>query len=140
MGEREMLQTYKTKPTKELTSAYDIDDAYTLIKKMYDVKGLDPQIEHEKDTNVYEIVGVRKKGEKVQYEDELGDATASTEAVKGNQESVTVVPQAATDLLYDSDPFYNKQQSTRTGKWDYTKYTPELERMFAPSYALSAWY
>jgi len=140
MGEREMLQTYKTKPTKELTSAYDIDDAYTLIKKMYDVKGLDPQIEHEKDTNVYEIVGVRKKGEKVQYEDELGDATASTEAVKGNQESVTVVPQAATDLLYDSDPFYNKQQSTRTGKWDYTKYTPELERMFAPTYPLSQWY
>ena len=140
--ERQVLQTYQPKPTKDLASSYDIDDAYTLIKNMYDVKGLEPQIEHNKETDIYEIVGVRKKGEKVQYEDELGDASASAsnEAVRENQESVTVVPQAATDLLYDSDPFYNKQQPTRIGKWDYTKYTPELERQFAPTYPLSQWY
>jgi len=140
INERQELQTYQPKATKDLTPSYDIDDAYTMIKKMYDAKGLEPQIEHKKDTNIYEIVGVRKKGENVQYEDELGDARVSSEPVRDNQESVTVVPQAAKDLLYDSDPFYNKQQSTRTGKWDYTKYTPELERMFAPTYALSQWY
>uniref|UniRef100_A0A6C0D6G3 Uncharacterized protein n=1 Tax=viral metagenome TaxID=1070528 RepID=A0A6C0D6G3_9ZZZZ len=139
-SERKNLQQYKAKGTKDLKTTYDIDDAYSIIKKMYDAKGLDPQIEHKKDTNIYEIIGVRKKGEKVLYEDELGDASASNEAVRENQESVTVVPQAATDLLYDSDPFYNKQQSTRTGKWDYTKYTPELERQFAPTYPLSQWY
>ena len=140
MNERQDLQTYQPKATKDLTPSYDIDDAYTMIKKMYDAKGLDPQIEHKKDTNIYEIIGVRKKGEEVQYEDELGDARVSSEPVRDNQESVTVVPQAAKDLLYDSDPFYNKQESTRTGKWDYTKYTPELERMFAPTYPLSQWY
>jgi hypothetical protein len=140
MNERQELQTYQPKATKDLTSSYDIDDAYTIIKKMYDAKGLDPQIEHKKDTNIYEIVGVRKKGEKVQYEDELGDARVSSEPVRDNQESVTVVPQAAKDLLYDSDPFYNKQQSTRTGKWDYNKWTEGLERSFAPTYPLSQWY
>jgi hypothetical protein len=140
MNERQELQTYQPKATKDLTPSYDIDDAYTMIKKMYDAKGLDPQIEHKKDTNIYEIVGVRKKGEKVQYEDELGDARVSSEPVRDNQESVTVVPQAAKDLLYDSDPFYNKQQSTRTGKWDYNKWTEGLERSFAPTYPLSQWY
>jgi hypothetical protein len=140
--ERQVLQTYQPKPTKDLTSSYDIDDAYSLIKKMYDAKGLEPQIEHEKDTNIYEIISVRKKGEKVLYEDELGDAyaSASSEAVRANQESVTVVPQAATDLLNDSDPFYNTKQPTRMGKWDYTKWTEGLERSFAPSYPLSQWY
>jgi len=140
INERQELQTYQPKATKDLTPSYDIDDAYTMIKKMYDAKGLDPQIEHKKDTNIYEIVGVRKKGEKVQYEDELGDARVSSEPVRDNQESVTVVPQAAKDLLYDSDPFYNKQQSTRTGKWDYNKWTEGLERSFAPTYPLSQWY
>jgi len=140
MNERQELQTYQPKATKDLTPSYDIDDAYTMIKKMYDAKGLEPQIEHKKDTNIYEIVGVRKKGENVQYEDELGDARVSSEPVRDNQESVTVVPQAAKDLLYDSDPFYNKQQSTRTGKWDYNKWTEGLERSFAPTYPLSQWY
>lgn len=140
MNERQDLQTYQPKATKDLTPSYDIDDAYTMIKKMYDAKGLDPQIEHKKDTNIYEIVGVRKKGEKVQYEDELGDARVSSEPVRDNQESVAVVPQAAKDLLYDSDPFYNKQESTRTGKWDYNKWTEGLERSFAPTYPLSQWY
>jgi hypothetical protein len=142
ISERQDLQTYKPKETKDLKTTYDIDDAYSIIKKIYDAKGLEAQVEHRKDTNIYEIVGVRKKGEKVLYEDELGDASASasTEAVSENQESVTVVPQAATDMLYDSDPFYNKQNPTRMGKWDYTKYTPELERMFAPTYPLSQWY
>lgn len=138
--ERKNLQQYQPKGTKDLTTTYDIDDAYTLIKNMYDAKGLDPQIEHKEDTNIYEIIGVRKKGEKVLYEDELGDATASNEAVRENQESVTVVPQAATDILYDSDPFYNTQQSSRTGKNDYTKWTKGLERSFAPTYPLSQWY
>lgn len=140
--ERQTLQTYKPKGTKDLKSTYDIDDAYTMIKKMYDAKGLEAQVEHKENTNIYEIVGVRKKGEKVLYEDELGDASASasTEAVRENQEAVTVVPQAAKDMLYDSDPFYNTAQKTRTGKWDYTKWTEGLERSFAPSYPLSQWY
>ena len=137
--ERKVLKTYIPKNANDLTT-YNIDDAYELINKMYDAKGLIPQVEHKKNTNIYEIVGTRKKGEKVEYEDELGDAEASDEAVKENQESVTVVPPAARDILYDSDPFYNKQVKTRTDKWDYTKYTPELERMFAPTYPTSQWY
>ena len=131
--ERKMLQTYVPKKTSDLKT-YDVDDAYGLIKQMYTAKGLVPEVTHKKDTNIYEITGVRKMGEKVQYEDEV-DAPR-----EGGEESLTVVPQAARDLLNEGDPFYNRQQKTRTGKWDYTKYTPELERMFAPTYPRSQWY
>ena len=135
--ERKILQTYKPKHTQDLKT-YNIEDARDLIKKIYDAKGLIPEVEHKKDTNVYTIVATRKKGEKIQYEDDLGDATA--EESKDNMENVTVVPQAATDVLRDSDPFYNTKQKGRMDKWDYTKYTPELERMFAPSTERSQWY
>lgn len=135
--ERKILQTYKPKHTQDLKT-YNIEDARNLIKKIYDAKGLIPEVEHKKDTNVYTIVATRKKGEKIQYEDDLGDATA--EESKDNMENVTVVPQAATDVLRDSDPFYNTKQKGRMDKWDYTKYTPELERMFAPSTERSQWY
>jgi hypothetical protein len=105
-----------------------------LIKKIYDAKGLIPQVLHKDDTNVYEIVGVRNKNEKIQYEDDIN------EVVREDSDSITVVPQAAKDLLYNSDPFYDKQNRTRTDKWDYTKWTPELERMVAPTYSTSQWY
>lgn len=137
--ERKILQTYHPKNTNDLKT-YDADDAYKLIKKIYDAKGEVPNINHDKDTNVYTIVGTRKKNEKIEYEDDLEDATASITDVSGNGENITVVPQAAKDLLNDSDPFYDTQKSTRTSKWDYYKWTDGLERMFAPTYPLSQWY
>jgi len=135
--ERKILQTYAPKNTNDLKT-YDIEDARTLIKKIYNAKGLIPEVEHKKDTNVYTIVGTRRKDEKIQYEDDLGDASAIES--KDNMENVTVVPQAATDVLRDSDPFYNSSVRTRMDKHDYTKYTESLERMFAPTYERSQWY
>jgi hypothetical protein len=133
--ERKILKTYQPKNTKDLKT-YDIDDAYTLIKKIYDAKGEIPEVVHKKDTNVYEIVGVRRKDEKVLYEDE--EATFVPDmSEKGD---VTVVPQAAVDVLESSDPFYDKAKRTRIDKNDYTKFTENLERMFAPTYPVQAWW
>ncbi len=135
--ERKMLQTYKPKEANKLNS-YNIEDAHDLIKRIYDAKGLIPEVEHDEKKNVYTVIATRKKGEKIQYEDDLGDATA--EESTDNMENITVVPQAATDMLRDSDPFYDTAQKTRMDKWDYTKYTESLERMFAPSESRSQWY
>jgi len=134
--ERKVLKTYVPKHADDLKT-YDVDDAYTLIKNMYDAKGLVPTIDHAKDTNIYTITGTRKVNEPVTYEDE---GVASNEPVAASGEGTIKVPQAATDMLKDSDPFYNEQNKSRMGKHDYTKYTPGLERAFSPSYPLSQWY
>ena len=139
LKERKALKTYVPKGPRDM-STYNIDDAYAVIKNMYDVKGLIPEIEHKKDTNIYEIVGTRNKNEKIEYEDDLADGVASEEAVTNQNESTTEVPQATRDYLYDSDPFYNTANRTRTGRNDYTKWTPGLERQFAPTYSTSQWY
>jgi len=133
--ERKILKTYQPKNTKDLKT-YDIDDAYTLIKKIYDAKGEIPEVLHKKDTNVYEIVGVRRKDEKVLYEDEEAEFVPDM-SKKGD---VDVVPQAAVDVLEATDPFYDKTKRTRIDKNDYTKFTENLERMFAPTYPVKAWW
>jgi hypothetical protein len=133
--ERKILKTYQPKNMKDLKT-YDVDDAYTLIKKIYDSKGEIPEIVHQKDTNVYEIVGVRRKDEKVLYEDEEAEFVSDM-SKKGD---VSTVPQAAVDVLESSDPFYDKTKRTRVDKNDYTRFTPGLERMFAPTYPVQAWW
>jgi len=132
--ERKILKTYKPKNTRDLKT-YDVDDAYTLIKKIYDAKGEIPDVIHKKDTNVYEIVGTRRKDEKVLYDDE--EAPYSPDM---NGEPDVVVPQRAVDLLESSDPFYDKQKRTRIDKNDYTRFSEGLERMFAPTYPVKAWW
>ena len=137
--ERKILQTYHPKNTSDLKT-YDIDDAYKLINKIYNAKGEIPTVEHSKDTNIYTIVGTRNKNEKIEYEDDL--PLANIEDQSGNGENTIIVPQAAKDLLMDSDPFYDAEKTamTHTGKWDYTKWSPGLERSMAPTYPLSQWY
>jgi hypothetical protein len=136
MEERKILQTYKPQKADSLTT-YDLDDAKTLISKVYDAKGLIPTIV-QKPNNIFEVVGTRKKDEKIVYEDE--EAPAKREPVQEAGEAMITVPPTAMDVAVGLDPFYTPQPSNRTNRWDYTKFTPGLERTFAPTFATENWY
>lgn len=145
MEERKLLQTYKAPSAKELTSYEAKEDSpEKLIANIYDQKGLIPTVAHKDGTNVYEVVGVRRKDEKVLYEDE--EAPASVAPVLGAGEATITVPATAYDTAAARDPFYDTSPpaaglaKARTGKWDYQAWTPGLERMFAPTNATQAWY
>jgi len=43
------------------------------------------------------------------------------------------------DTAAGLDPFYSTSGSTHMNRWDYQKFTPGLERMFAPSKPLQNW-
>lgn len=133
--ERAILQTYKPKfpPTP---TTYDSRDANEIIKQIYDLKGVIPDVRHKEGTNVYEIVGVRRKDEKVMFEDE---AEAMPGANKDAMESTTKGPQAARDAFFDSGSGA-VQTKERSNKWNYTSWTPGLERMFAPTEPQQQWY
>ena len=142
MEERKILQAYKPPSTQELGS-YSTDedmDPEELIEKLYAVKGLVPTVAHKDGTNVYEVVGVRRKDEKVVYEDE--EAPASLGPVRGAGEATIQVPPTAYDTAAVVDPFYDTSApggKTRMGKWDYQSWTPGLERMFAPTNDTQNW-
>ena len=135
--ERKILQTYKPEfPPKGQT--YDDRDANALIKKIYDAKGLIPVVKHKDGTNVYEIVGTRRKNEKVVYEDEEGAAQKGPDTTTG--EGVVPVVSGLNELTTSSrDSFYASGQGS-TNPWQYTAWTPGLERVFAPTEPKQNWY
>ena len=139
MEERKILQSYKAPSTQELGSYNPDEEPEDMIKRVYDVKGLIPTIAHKEGTNVYEITGVRKKDEKILYEDE--EAPASMGPVQRSGEATIEVPPSAYDTAAARDPFYDTTQGgkSRLGKWDYQAWTPGLERMFAPTNEKQHW-
>jgi len=81
-------------------------------------------------------MSTRPKDQKVVYEDEVPQpqGTASTAPVTSNGET-------AVTEKYTVDPFYTvNPERSRDGKWDYTSWTPGLERMFAPTEPQTNWY
>jgi len=135
--EKKILQTYKPKNSNDLTT-YDLDDAQTLIEKIYKPKGLIPIIAR-KENNVFEVVGTRKINEKIEYEDDISSAPASLKPTQAAGEATITVPPVATETAAGIDPFYEPTTSTRSNRSDYQKWTPGLERMFAPTYPVTDW-
>lgn len=135
--ERKILATYAPKGADDLKT-YDIDDAQELIEKIYKKKGLIPKVER-KEGNVFEIVSTRSIKEKIQYEDDLPVAPWNTMTGPGVGEAEISIPAVATDMAASRDPFYEPTTSTRSDRSDYTKFTPGLERMFAPTYPTADW-
>ena len=149
LKEREILATYVPKKPNELTT-YDAADAKELIHKIYDAKGLVPDYK-ETSKNVFMIVGTRRKDEKIVYEDEEAAATVGPNAAVGEGvpvqpsgttmgEAQVVVPAIASEVQLGLDPFFTAGSKTRDGRWDYTRWTPGLERMFAPTESRTEWY
>jgi hypothetical protein len=136
--ERKILQTYKPKCTKDLLE-YNVDDVKSLVDKVFDKKGLIPVLERSKQgSNVWEIIEVKEKNPKIVWEDDIENQT-QRETMEKRGEDVIEVPYTASDLAAGLDPFFQPRNSVRDGKYDYTQWTPGLERMFAPTYPVKAW-
>lgn len=141
--ERKILQTYVPQPS-DAPLEYKVEDAKELIKKIYEKRNEIPDVKV-RENGVYEVMGVRKKDEKIVYEgednqQEMESPYTGTEAVEVAAENTITIPQKATDIAAGLDPYYTPNPSTRTGRWDYMRWTPGLERMFAPTYPTKDWY
>ena len=135
--ERKILATYAPKNGADLTT-YDVDDAQALLEKIYKPKGIVPEVRR-KEGNVFEVVRTRSMKDIIQYEDDLPDAPASTRPLEASGEARIVVPPVATDTAAGLDPYFEPTTATRPARQDYMQWTPGLERMFAPTNAMSDW-
>lgn len=136
--EKEVLATYVPKKPGELTT-YDAEDAKEIIDRIYKAKGLIPDVK-QTDENVFTIMGTRSasaSSDAEEGEEPLPDhAVASQDAVVSSGE----IPVTMTEPKVRDRFFTNPQERTRDGKWDYTSWTPGLERMFAPTDPQKNWY
>lgn len=138
--EREILATYVPKKPGDLTT-YDAADAQELITRIYSAKGLIADTKKTGD-NVFTVVGTRKVNEPVVYEPEDEKlAPTSSGAVAAAGENTIDVP-ATVEQIQAVDPFFETtvRDKSRGDKWDYTSWTPGLERMFAPTQPKEKWY
>ena len=146
--EKDILATYTPKKPQELTT-YDVDDARAIVNKIYAAKGLVANMKKTGD-NTYTVMDTRPINEKIVYEGETentqadasgNQAPASSQAVPSAGEGTFTVP-ATVDNFKVPDPFFtvNPSDRARDGKWDYSSWTPGLERSFAPTEPQTNWY
>lgn len=135
--EQKLLKTYVPACSKDLK--YDVDDAMDLINKIYDQKGLVAKVDVRPD-GIYEVYETQEKEPKIVYDDDTAAGPQATVVDGGASSATFAVPQVASDLAAGLDPFFDPGTSTRSGRTDYTQWTPGLERMFAPTYPRTNWY
>ena len=132
--ERKILATYNPKLSKDMME-YDPDDVKKLLDKVYKVQGKKPHY-YKRDDGVVEVYEVSDLEPKIWYEGEeepeRDDKTSGTDTV--------AVPQGVNRYGAGMDPFFESRQTTRSDRNDYTAWTPGLERMFAPTNPVEAWY
>ena len=137
--EKKILQTYKPECSKGLLQ-YSVDDVKGLVDRVYGKRGLVPVIEKSKQgENIWEITEVKEKHPHIVWEDDLERETQRQRMEKRGEE-VIEVPYTASDVAAGLDPFFQARNSVRDGKFDYYQWTPGLERMFAPTYPIKAWF
>jgi len=130
-AEKKLLATYNPEHTKDLLH-YNLKDTKKLLKKMYAKRGLVPVIEKSNQgTNVFEIVETKELNPTIIWEDDP-ISEVNRNIIRG--ENRIEVPLYASDTAAGLDPFFEPRQPTTMGKHDYTKWTPGLERSFAPTY------
>jgi hypothetical protein len=137
--EKKILQTYKPECSKGLLQ-YSVDDVRGLVDRIYGKKDLIPVIEKSKQgENIWEITEVKEKNPHIVWEDDIQRQTERQKMDKRGEE-VIEVPYTASDIAAGLDPFFQARNSVRDGRTDYYQWTPGLERMFAPTFPIKAWY
>jgi len=146
-AERDILATYVPKKPGELTT-YDLDDAEEIVKRIYTAKGLVAYTKRG-DNNTITVMSTTKIGEEVVYEDEYSEPAASSKGAPTGTGAVKEAGEGTVDVpvniinLGPKDPFFtpvSQEARTRSDKWDYTSWTPGLERAFAPTEPQTKWY
>lgn len=139
--ELEVLQRYTPKDPKSLTT-YDAADAKEIIERIYAVKGLKAEYK-ETAPNQFTVFSTRPIDEQPVFEDEEDHANAQATSganTQANENTIVIPTYVKSSLNAGLDPFYTPGEKTRDGAWDYTSWTPGLERMFAPNAPLNKWY
>ena len=137
--EKQILQTYVPETSKGLLQ-YSVEDVKQLVDRVYTKRGLVPVINKSKQgENIWEITEVKEKDPKIVWEDEV-ERDVQRAAMEQRGEEVIQVPYTVTDVSAGLDPFFQSRNRVRDGKYDYTEWTPGLERMFAPTYPLKSWF
>lgn len=125
------------KTSKNCMQQSEMDRVKNLIEKIYSKRGQTATVtQSNQGAHVYEITEVKDNKAPIQWEDDV--AQPDRQQLRGEQQ--IKVPSTVNDMAAGLDPFFEVRPTTRMNKNDYTRWTPGLERMFAPTYPQTNWY
>ena len=142
--EKAILQQYSPKKTEDLLE-HDTDDVQVLVKKLYENDpDYEPVVEKVKDGEfeVTKLIPKRKKKDS-QFEDE--DVPTVAEAIEKGLAKGGPKVQPRMEVSGMQDPYFDKTgvldyEGDRFYRYDqFAKWTPGLERMFAPTFDQNDW-
>ena len=142
--EQAILQQYSPKKTEELTE-HDTDDVQVLVKKLYESDAdWDPVVEKVKggEFQVTKLIPKRKK-EDAQFADEQVPSVAY--ALENGMATGRPKIEPKMEVSGMQDPYFDKTgvldyEGDRFYRYDnFAKWTPGLERMFAPTLDQNDW-
>ena len=135
--EKALLQNYKpTEPTDLLQ--HKIDDVATMVKKMYaDDPNWEPVVEKIGD-NEYRVSELRPKARKEKYAEDQ-DMTIERARDTGLVSAEVEVTGGRDDPYFDKQGVLDYSNDRFWEYKDFRKFTPGLERMFAPTLDTTNW-
>ena len=136
-AEKAKLEPFESKPTEHLLK-HDIDDVAALVKKMYaDDPNWEPVIEKVNE-HEYRVSELRPKPRKEHYAGEE-DQTIERAKENGNIQAQVTVEGGNNDPYFDKKGVIDYSNDRFWEYKDFKKWTPGLERMFAPTLDTGKW-
>jgi len=142
LREQKLLASYR--PTDVSTHVIDseTDAVARLVREEY---GSDPNWEpvvSKIDENRWEVTELRPKARKETYADAetISIATAEQKGLTSPQPSITINDRMQNDPFFDKGGLGDRDNDRFWKYEDFHKWTPDLERMFAPTADTKKWY
>jgi hypothetical protein len=147
LREQKILAAYKPTDISKHTVDSETEQVAKLVNKMYENDKNWAPVVTKTDEGQYAVTELRPKSRKEKWEDAQTVKVATTMGM--NTSANGLEPTATLDIndRIHNDPFYDKggimPGDAKQRVWDYSQFkewTPDLERMFAPTARNKAWY
>jgi len=136
--EKNNLESFKEESAEHLLQ-HDSDDVAEMVKKMYENDpNWEPVVERI-GTNEYRVSELRPKPRKEQYADSHEDMTIERAKADGIISPTVEVESNSTDPYFDKRGVLDYSNDRFHEYNDFRKWTPGLERMFAPTLDTTNW-
>jgi hypothetical protein len=136
--EKAILEPFKSKPAERLLLQHDLTEVAALVKKMYaDDPNWEPVIEKVND-HEYRVAELRPRLKKEKY---AGEEEQTIERAKesGKIQAAVTVEGGNKDPYFDKNGVVDYSNDRFWEYKDFKKWTPGLERMFAPTLDTNNW-
>ena len=147
LREQKILAAYKPTDISKHSVDSETEQVAKLVNKMYENDKNWAPVVTKTDEGQYAVTELRPKSRREAWEDAQTVTIATTMGMNNNKNGLEPTATLEINDRIHNDPFFDKggimPEDAKKRVWDYSQFkewTPDLERMFAPTARNKAWY